>query len=515
MPLPPGYEEYTPSDKAKLPEGYELVQTPQTWAERLGVSNPLARPLLDFAEGIAAGGAGSFYKTEDAIRRGAQAALGSETATQLGIGRVDSPTGRVIDRPDVLQAMRAPESLAGTLGKFGEQTAEFLIPGTGVTKAVKAAPLLGRMAAEAALAGGVTGLQSGFDPRAMTEAAALGGGVAGATGALRGAPGTAAANMLRESAEKEYARVLNATKQGNKWVSQNIAVPELIDRGYRAFTTKGLLKGASKTADAMGQAIDDAWKALPQGTTAELDPIFNGMKQSATDALTVPLPGGKGVQAVTGYAKNALGQMDNLKQILANVAEADPATGKLVVPVEKLRTLRQAWDEVAAQAKVYSGADLADHASAKIHAMGANAIREKLAQDFPDIAALNKEFNFWKNVKQVVSDTVLRREGQASPLTKQIAGIGGAIGGAAVGGPKGAFLGQKGMAALQGLMQSAAWRTTSAVLKDRLAKEIMQNSQAGALFTIGQMVKAAGRETLPGNLTREAPTLQLEPAMPQ
>lgn len=466
---------------------------PQTWAEKLGVSNAPTKAVLDLIEGAAAGGATTMFQGGDIIRRG----LGME---------------RVIDRPEVQQAMRAPESIPGTLGKFGEQTAEFLVPGTQLTKAVKAAPLLGRMAAEGALSAGVTGLQSGGNLRSMAEAGGLGAGVAGATGALRSAPGRAAANWLRESAEKEYARVLNATKQGNKWISQNVAVPELIDRGVRAFTTKGLLGRATDTANAMGKAIDDAWAALPPGTSTELAPIVAGMRKSATDALTVPLPGG-GVQPVTKYAANALRQIDSLEQILKNVSVIDPVTKQAVVPAEKLRALRQAWDKIAADAGVYQGVNLADAASGEIHAMGATAIREKLAQDFPDIAELNKEFKFWKDVKKVVGDTMLRREGQAPSLSKQIAGLGGAVGGAAMGGVHGAMLGQKGMATLQGLMQSAAWRTTSAVLKDRLAKQIMSNNQQGALFTIGQMVKAAGRETIPGNITREVPTSELSPAM--
>jgi hypothetical protein len=490
MALPPGFEE---EKSASVPEGFQLEQAPQSWADKLGIENAPARALLDLIEGGAAGAASTVYHGGDLLRR----AAGAE---------------RIIDRPDVQQAMRAPDSIPGTLGKLGEQTAEFLIPGMGVTKAVKGAPLLGRMAAEAALAGGVTGVQTGGDPRAIAQNALVGGAVSGVMGALPSASigGQTAPGLLRSSAEKEYAQVLNATKQGNKWISQNVAVPELIDRGVRALTLKGLLKKSTNTVETLGQAIDDAWRGLPPGTTAELDPIVSAMKQSATDALTIPKPGG-GVQPVTGLAEHALRQVDGLGEILRNAAEVNPVTGKLEVGVENLRKLRQAWDKVAKNAGKFEGANLADTASGEIHAMGSNAIREKLAQDFPDIAAINKEFSFWKNVNKVVSDTVLRKEGQAPSLTKQIAGLAGAVGGGAKGGVHGALLGQKAMGALQDFMQSAAWRTSSAVLKDRLAKQIMSNNQQGVLFTVGQMMKAAGRETL----TPAAPTSQYAPALSQ
>src|SRR5262249_41012616 len=160
---------------------------------------------------------------------------------------------------------------------------------------------------------------------------------------------------------------------------------------------------------------------------------------------------------------------DYLKNTLLEVAEKNPTTGKLEVPVEKLRQLRQIWDETAAQAKVYQGKDLADAASGKIHAMAADGIRDVFDQQFPDIAKLNKEYSFWKNVEKVVGDTVLRREGQAKPLGQKIAGAAGAAIGATAGGATGgvtggllgAIKGKEAMEGLTALMSSTAWRTTS------------------------------------------------------
>jgi hypothetical protein len=53
--------------------------------------------------------------------------------------------------------------------------------------------------------------------------------------------------------------------------------------------------------------------------------------------------------------------------------------------------------------------------------MAADAIREQLGQQFPDIDALNKDYSFLRNVNRVVSDTITRRTGQAKPLGQKLA----------------------------------------------------------------------------------------------
>jgi len=446
----------------------------KSWADKLGTVNPMGRAAVDFLEGAASGAASTVFHGGDMIRRG----LGME---------------RVIGNPDVQQAMRAPDSFAGKAGRFGEQAAEMAIPAGAVGRGIKAAGL-GRavgVAGDVAVTTGVTGLQTGGDPTAMKTAAVVSGGI-GSLAAGLGAKSPAVAKTLKESAEKQYGQVINATKQGNKWISQNVVVPELLDRGVKAFTLKGLLKKAEDKAAFFGRAIGAEWDALPAGTKTELDPIISRMTKEATDALTISTPGG--AKPVTEYAKRALDQMEFLKNTLQDVAEVNPQTGVSEVPVEKLRQLRQAWDEVAAQAKVFQGQQLADHAAGKVHAMASGAIREQLAADFPNIAAINKEYSFWKNVKKVVGDTVLRREGQAKPMSQQIAAAGGLAIGGATGGIHGAIAGKAALEGLQKAMASPAWRTVSAVYKNRLADSIAKGNTSATTYEIGKILKAMATE---------------------
>jgi hypothetical protein len=287
-----------------------------------------------------------------------------------------------------------------------------------------------------------------------------------------------------------------------------VAVPELLDRGVSGITLKSLKNTATNEAQAVGSAIEKAWGALPQGTSLELQPIYDALDKGASDALTVADSSGKRIP-VTKAAATALDNMDYMKQTLLDVAETNPATGKLEVPVDKLRQLRQAWDEVAAQAKVYQGKELADAATGKIHAMAADGIRDELGKQFPDIDALNKEYSFWKNVEKVVGDTVLRREGQAKPLSQRIAAVGGTAIGAVTGGIPGAMLGKETMEGLQALTNSTAWKTISAVKKAQLAKYIASGNQGAVNFTIRQMLKGIGQETI----SPAQPSAPLQPAL--
>ena len=163
---------------------------------------------------------------------------------------------------------------------------------------------------------------------------------------------------------------------------------------------------------------------------------------------------------------------------------------QLEVPVDKRRQLRQAWDDVAALAKRYQGAELADCASGEVHGMAADAIREELGQQFPSIDALNKEYSFWKNVDKVVGDTILR-QGQAKPLGQKLAQAAGTAEGYAKGGVGGAVLGREAMAALEKIITSHAWGTVSAVMKDKLATA-MASRDTNAVIDIVTRLGAAG-----------------------
>lgn len=160
---------------------------PPTWADKIGLNEPTASPALgfmrgsgaavtDMAEGAASGLMNTAFKGGDLIRK------------SLGIERV-------IDTPEAQQAMRAPDSFAGNMGRFIEQGAEFAAPLSKISKSAAALSWVPRMAVEGAAGAGVAGVQSGGDPAAMTLGA-----VAPAVGSALWKGGAATVNAVRNAA---------------------------------------------------------------------------------------------------------------------------------------------------------------------------------------------------------------------------------------------------------------------------------------------------------------------------
>jgi hypothetical protein len=175
-----------------------------------------AAVLPELTAGAAMGGASTIYHGGDLIRRGVNYVhdqLVPPTMSELITGR-EPVMPRVINTPEV-QAAITPRTPLQKIGFGAEQGAEFGVPLTKISGAVKGAPLLVRAGTEALASAGVAGLQSGGDTGQMATAAALGlaGPVAGAAlagagraaqraaaGAADGGIGGAIASVVRDVA---------------------------------------------------------------------------------------------------------------------------------------------------------------------------------------------------------------------------------------------------------------------------------------------------------------------------
>lgn len=210
-----------------------------TWADRAGLNKPTDSRVLgflrgsgaaaaDMAEGATSGILSTAFHGGDLIRRG----LGME---------------RVIESPEAQAAMRAPDSVAGMIGKGGEQAAEFAVPLSRLSKSVSALSWLSRMAAEGAAGAGTAAVQTGGDPTAMAAGAVLpaagsivykgGKAVVGAVrnaaaGAAEDGVGGAIAGMTRAAVPVEpAAAMVQALKPRNTRVNFSkglgLAMPEI------------------------------------------------------------------------------------------------------------------------------------------------------------------------------------------------------------------------------------------------------------------------------------------------
>ena len=147
-----------------------------------------------------------------------------------------------------------------------------------------------------------------------------------------------------------------------------------------------------------------------------------------------------------------------------------------------LRKLKSIFDDPVAAKGGYAGADLTTAYGVKAQKLAADSIRDIVHSASPDIAALDKEVSFWLNVQKVARESGLRRTGQEGGLLKTLTPLGAAVAGAGGFTAGGVHAGIEAAAAatLSGIMahvvQQPAWRTLSAVAKDRFASALSRGS---------------------------------------
>ena len=114
-------------------------------------------------------------------------------------------------------------------------------------------------------------------------------------------------------------------------------------------------------------------------------------------------------------------------------------------------------------------------------------IGSELAKEFPDIAKLNAEYNFWSNVKDVTEATILRTKGQGEPLGRQIGEGAGLIAGAVLGGLGKAVTGLLSLHFLKAAVTSPIWRNTSGIVRQNIADLLASGQTEKVLDILGRI----------------------------
>lgn len=242
----------------------------------------------------------------DALK-GARAGLISSGVHIGDIFRRMTGAERIIDKPDVQALMTPPDSLAGKVGFFGEQAAEFAVPLTKISGAMRGASLLKRVGADAGASAAVAGLQSGGDPTTTAIGAAGGALVPAAGGAFRGVQraaagareggvGGAVASAIRTAAPAEpKAMVVQAIKPRATATrfdqSLDLAMPEIKATGAPINGVDDLLKAtteAKKRVRAQYDAMAGPKRAA--GWQVNLSGVADAMERSIPKKLQLENP---------------------------------------------------------------------------------------------------------------------------------------------------------------------------------------------------------------------------------
>ena len=176
------------------------------------------------------------------------------------------------------------------------------------------------------------------------------------------------------------------------------------------------------------------------------------------------------------------------------------------VPYDQLVRIRRVLDREVAEGGGFFGASLKDRSALAAKSEAANAIRNVLGKEFPDVARINAEFSLWKTTADVIEATQLRRTGQSVPMGQQIAQAAGAGGGLAAGGLGGAVVGGMAFKGLRALLQSPKWKTVSAVKKQQLADAIVSGNADTLAKAISVIVIGSQGDYRPPSMRRSTPT---------
>jgi len=366
-----------------------------------------------------------------------------------GVDRASRALGEV-----TLPVTTTPTNTAQAVGKAAGDIGQFFVPALGTTKLAQVVKNVGLTAMQ----GG--GLGSSLASGAIT--AALPG--AGAAGR--------AAVSARAGAEKSMAQALGATTDKMKAQAAKLA-PEMLERGVAGSRT-AMLKQATAELDTAGKQIGaEVARAKQAGEAISGATVRDGINRSINTLHEVDASGRKIVIAGLEPVVKQLEKLDAFIGRMGSSLWRDQS-----IPIEKAQRIKTAWDKIVAKAGLFgpkASATASDQAKAWAYREASGSLRSVMAKANPTLDDINKEYAFWKGMKDVLSKTELRTQAQGPGLTATLAGGAGAVigvgaghgaAGAGVGAMAGALIGQQTIK----LMQSPYWKTTvSGPLKNMLA----------------------------------------------
>lgn len=351
-----------------------------------------------------------------------------------------------------------PTNTAQQVGYTGEQIGEFFLP-TGAA---------GRLAklAEVGKATGLTLAQTG-SPATAGVSGAIAAVVPGA-GALRRARAA-----LTESAEKSVVGALGPTKEWAKAEAGTLA-PEMLRRGVRGSRAHMLEQARTMTTQTgakLGAEIQTAAAAgatVPGGSIVQvLDDAAQGLTITTPSGSTLPIAGTEPV----------IRQLQGLRDFVVQLGPD--------IPIDQAAKIKTTWDQIVSKAGLYgpkAQASATDSAAAWSIREASSAFRKLIAKGNPTIADLNKEYAFWKGLRNVLRETERRTQSHGGGLISGVTGGAGVVTGLASGKDvedklQNALLYGVAGRQLIRVLQSPAWQTrVSAPLKQQLADALASGS---------------------------------------
>ena len=269
-------------------------------------------------------------------------------------------------------------------------------------------------------------------------------------------------NKLRASAIKQYSKALGATTKELKKETARV-VPGLLKRKVAAPSLEKLAEKAGRAMEEAGTGIREFEESLGDEVMSQTKPVIERLEKLKSKYIVE----GKVVNPTATKA------IDEVKDTVAQFGDK--------VSTKSLIKVRRILDESVDASRGFLK-DKITNISDKAEKEAADAIREVLAADLPDMAKLNAEFSFWNKVKNISKATVERKSTQSGGLSRLITTTGGAASGFASGDSMGdrlqnaVFYGFAGRKFLE-LLQSPGYKMLSANTKNKLAETLAKGGE--------------------------------------
>ncbi len=269
--------------------------------------------------------------------------------------------------------------------------------------------------------------------------------------------GKPVASGLVKSAEKGIEKVLAPTKEITKTKTTKI-LSQLTQEKFKALSTEGLQTQVQNRLKAVGKEFDDLLSEKGVVGTSNTKQFIDTLEKAKNQFKV----GDKIIEQMP------IKVLEGLQETLAQFGDK--------IPNSDLRNLRQIWDKTIAKGKrfdVQKTVKAIDELDFK--KIVTDSIRGELAKTNPELAMLNKKYAFYKNVDDVLFETVRRKKGQAGGLSKKL----GFIAGLATGdGVIGKLVNATALSTFIKTIESTAWRTISSSLKVKLAESLATGNKA-------------------------------------
>lgn len=260
---------------------------------------------------------------------------------------------------------------------------------------------------------------------------------------------------LKESAGTSVSKALAPTGKKMKQVTERLT-PEFLKKGIWGSKTS-MLQTAKRGLENFGNKIDEA---LESGVLDDVEIPKASIDKVLHEARLTTEVGGKVVNTTARRVVNEAQKMINQFPEAIKWTEA--------------RALKQVLDGVVYATK---GGIWAEDLTYKnvIYNNMANMLRKELANSSPDLAKLNKEYSFYKNLEQVLETTLTRTKPQSGMLKR--------VGSTIIAGEGNGWVVDRAVKYIASKVfldatSSATRHTISAQLKNKLANSIFKNPQA-------------------------------------